>query len=97
MVYISEFMLAGKVIMVTKQVSAKGNEYTRVGIQTGPRQGDRAWLNMSNEWAEGAEKGMQAMVEVRFDAEAGRLRPTDAPTFAVEESLNDRLAQHATA
>lgn len=83
MLYISEFQLAGKVIMVEERVSQKGNDFVRVGIQTGKRAGDRAWLNMSKEWAEGAEKGKQAVLTVRFDAEAGRLRPVTKPTFSV--------------
>lgn len=87
MLYISEFQLAGKVIMVEERVSQKGNGFVRVGIQTGKRAGDRAWLNMSKEWAEGAEKGKQALVTVRFDAEAGRLRPTVAPTFSETKVL----------
>jgi hypothetical protein len=83
MLYVSEFQLAGKVIMVEERVSAKGNSFVRVGVQTGTRAGDRAWLNMSKEWAEGAEKGKQAVITVRFDAEAGRLRPVNQPTFSV--------------
>ena len=83
MLYISEFQLAGKVIMVEERVSQKGNAFVRVGVQTGTRGGDRAWLNMSTEWAEGAEKGKQALITVRFDAETGRLRPTEKPLFSV--------------
>jgi hypothetical protein len=85
MLYISEFQLAGKVIMVEERESQKGNAYVRVGIQTGKRGGDRAWLNMSKDWAEGAELGKQAVLTVRFDAEAGRLRPVNKPTFSVVE------------
>ena len=86
MLYVSEFQLAGKVIMVEERESQKGNPFVRVGIQTGKRGGDRAWLNMSAEWAEGAEKGKQAVITVRFDAETGRLRPTEKPVFSVPVS-----------
>ena len=87
MLYISEFQLAGKVIMVEERTSQKGNDFVRVGIQTGKRAGDRAWLNMSKEWAEGAERGKQAVLKVRFDAEAGRLRPTEKPVFSAVLTL----------
>ena len=79
--YQSDFFQAGKVIFVKEAVSSKGDEYVRVGVQTGTRKGDRLWLNMSKEWADGAEKGQQFEGWCRFDSDSGRARLVSQPSF----------------
>lgn len=87
MMFLSEFTLAGKVIKVEERTNQKGGTYTRVGVQTGTRGSDRAWVNMSNDWATGAEYGKQAILKVRFDATANKLRPTERPQFIEQDAL----------
>ena len=42
---------------------------------------------MSNDWASGAEYGKQAILKVRFDATANKLRPTERPQFIEQDAL----------
>lgn len=93
MMFVNEFALAGKVIKVEERTNnTTGEVYMRVGIQTGTRGGDRAWLNMSKEWASGAERGKQAVVKVRFDATKNVLRPVEQPKFVSADEFAAVLA-----